>query len=499
MPPVGAAVAVGVLGLAAGSTAAFVVGTAVSLGLSLGLSYAANAIFAPEAPDAAQINSPESRGSVKQAIPAQRIVFGNTRFGGAFYFYKAVAPYLYIGLMHSILPITSYDQLFIGETEVAIDTTGNPNSLPYFLGGSSKLLVATQDGSTVAQASNPTIVSDFSLGADWRLPSTANTVFRFDYGTDFTEHQDLWGTGQIPVAEWVGKGTPIYDPRNPTHVLPSDMRDPDELAAALATWDYTNNAALIQAFWAMSPFGFDAGTSNIRWDEVAEAADFDDESVPLKNGGVQKRHTIDGVVLLNQKPLVVMERMLTANRGFVVSRAGGIRISSSQPRDAIATITDNDLIGGFTYRDDQPKRDLANTVTVKFVSPDANHQSIDGPITVRSDLLTADGEPLEIDVRLPMTTTHMRAQRIVKAELENSRIGKTINPSCTMRLFGVVEGDIVRVWSETFPEMNGFYQVLEWSEIGTSEGIQFSLGEYDKLISRNWNAQTDEQDFEVAA
>lgn len=455
------------------------------------------------------VNSPEVRGSVKQATPPLRIVFGETRVGGAFYFYKVVPPHLYIGLMHSFMPISSYNRLFIGENEVLLSASDEPLNAPYLdSGGTARLSVATQSGDSVSQSTNSILNSIFGSGgtgdidSDFRLPGIANSVFEFDYGADFDQFEALWGNVQIPDAQWVVKGTPVPDPRNPTHTLDFDPRDMDELYNAIATWDYSNNAALIQAFWAMMPFGLNAGPNNIRWDTVADAADFDDQSVPLdtalSDGTTHlKRHTIDGVVTLDQKPLTVMEAMLTANRGFIVPRAGKVTVSSSQPRTAVLTITDDDILGGFSYRDNKPKRDMANVVNGTFVAPDRQYQDAKAPERRRSDLVSSDGEELVQNLRLPFTARHQRAQRIFKAHLEETRLGKQIVGAFSLRCLGATEGQVIQFYSEIFPEMNGLYSVEEWGLSDDLSGVALSLAEYGPDIARDWNASEDEQTFSL--
>ncbi len=504
MPPVIAApVTAALVGLGVGAATAGVIGSAVgSLVFAGGLAIVGQALQSKPRGTSlgAQLtNSPEVRGSVKQAAPAQRIVFGETRFGGALSFYKAAAPFLYLQQLHSAMPITSFDRLFAGEVEVPLDANGLPIAAPYLVGASTaRLEVATQDGSSLAQLINSILASGFaSLDADFRLPGIAASVFKCDYGASFDEFQTLWGQVQIPDFQWIGKGAPIYDPRDPTQILPTDVNDPTDLWNAIATWKYTNNAALIQAFWAMMPFGLNAGPDRIRWDEVATAADFDDESIPVKAGGVVKRHTIDGVVSLDQNPLGVMEDMLTANRGFISPRGGSVTVSSSQPRSPRMTIVDDMILAGFTYRDARPKRDLANIVRGKFVSSERNHQESDAPERRRPDLITADGEELSVSINMPLTGRHETAQRLMKAELETTRNGRAVAGTFDMRALGLVEGEICNVWSELFPDMNGTYEVLEWGLTDDLQGVSLSLAQYDATLSRNWTRDTDEADFTI--
>ena len=480
--------------------------TIVGVGLSVAASAAASALTKTESGtpgsggSLATVNAPEVRSTVKQSTPVHRLVLGEIRTGGVITFYKSVPPYLYVQHAYSAFPAASFEQMYVAQNSVLL-ANGEPFELPFrTAGGALRVLVEDQLGTSLDQANNPMLDDVFGSGgtgdldADFRLPGMPNSVYRFDYGANFDEFETLWGNVSIPDVQRVIRGCPIYDPRNPTHRLPADLRDIEDLFDAMATWSWSNNAALIQAFWAMMPFGLNAGPSKIDWDKVATAANFDDEIIGLADGTFHKRHTIDGVVTLDQTPLSVMEAMLTANRGFVSVRAGQVHVFSSQPVDARRTIADDHIIGGFTYRDRTPKRERVNTGGGTFVAPERAYQDAQGPIYTDAAALAADGEVLERAWRLPFTKAHQRFQRILKAYVKDAQLGKTITCVCDLRCLGLVEGDVVQFWSEITPELNGTYRIASWEMADDLSAVGFVLREYDATISRDW-VSTEEQEF----
>jgi hypothetical protein len=508
-PPTAAAVAF--------TTAAINFGIAAAV--SVGLSYAQQALARTQTDRAgtslgdnpAGVNSPEARGNVKQATPPQRVIFGETRVGGAISVYEVDAPYLYIQQLLAALPISEFVTCYVGEQVLTLsDAVPGSTLTPLAVSGiapfHTRLSLALQAGE-LDQGRNPLIVSDFSsYGTRFLTPGVPNAMYKCHYGSNYDQFVELWGNVQIPNFQWVVRGVPLPDPRNPRHILDFDPRDPEELYAAIASWDYSNTAALAQAFWTLMPFGLGAGPSRIRWDEVAEAATFDEEIVGLKVGddGVQrfqKRHTIDGVASLHEKPNVVMEAMLTANRGFIAQRAGQVSIVSSQPRDPVLTITDAMLIGGFEFRNNKPKKDLVNIGRCRFVAPDREHQDAEGPVYRDAAAVAADGEEFDQSVRMPFTSTHQRAQRLLKGFVEEARLGKMLSCRCDMRAYGLREGDIVRRFSETgrYSQQNGLYSVEEWQLAEDRTSVSFNFAEYDPALARNWIPETNEQPFELEA
>jgi hypothetical protein len=486
----------GVPGIATAiSISELLVSASLTVGLSLGL-----AAIAQRGGNAASgINSPAVRGAVKQANAAQRILFGRTRTSGVCYLYEVKPPKLYLGLVYSSLPIPEIGRITVEEKEVIMDRAGSiwtPLSPPFRVGAANRIRVAMQAGA-IDQPVNPLIAEVFpELGADFRLPGLANAVWEFDYGANFDEFQALWGQVQIPnpLIETV-QGAPVFDPRRPLQRWPDDWRDPADVADAIGTWQSTRNAALIQAFWRAAPFGLNAGYDGTDWDRVARAADWDDKAIALKDGGFIARGTIDGVVALDQRPNDVMEGMLTANRGFQVRRAGKGWIEPARPEDPLFTITDAMIAGQVQFRRDRPKRDRRNVGRAMFVAPERQYTEVHAPFYVREDLVAADGEELETTVRLPFTTAHQNAQRLIKELVEESLLERTLSITCSMHAFGVREGTVVRVDSRKYPHWNGIYQCEEWRLADDRRTVSFSLVEYDKTISVDWNPSTDEQEF----
>lgn len=487
--------------------------TIVALGVGVAASAAASALSKTQtdkvgstgAAPLAGVNAPEVRASVKAETPPLRLLLGETRSGGDIIFYKAAAPYLYVQQVYSFLGVSEFRELFIGDRECPLDSNGEPLVSPWLTsGGSKRLKVETQLGGSLAQTANTLITgAGFSgIDSDFRIPGMANCAFRYHYGSNFEEHESLWGTGvAIPDAQWIIRGVPVYDPRDPSQVLPSDLRDIEELFEAMATWKWSNTAALVQAFWAMMPFGLNAGPDRIRWDRVAASADFDEEIVPLNTPDIEgrtfaKRHTIDGVVKLSQKPIDIMEAMLTANRGFITPGRGQVRIESSQPVDPLRTITDGHIVGGFSFRDRKPLRERVNIGHGTFVSPERSYGEAQGPSYEYPGGAEADGEVLDRQWRMSFTSTHQRFQRLLKGYVEEARLGKVITCVCDLRLLGLVEGDAVRVASDLFPEMNGIYRVANWRLADDRTAVAFTLREYDPDAARDWD-KSEEQEFEL--
>ena len=498
---VGGGAGVAGIGAAAGAAA---VGTGISLGwagslaLSIGLSYAANALQRASMKDkggfAVGVNSPEIRLNVRQEVPARRRAYGRPLMGGALFFEDSIPPYYYRGFLLSDGPVDGIEEFYNSQNLINLDATRtHPLTAPYL----GNLEVSFRNGSR-DQLVDPILIADFpSLGADFRQRGVATLVVKGNYGADAEEFETLWGAVRRPNPFVKLRGVPVYDPRDPTQVLPTDPTDPEDYATAQATWKWSRNATLIIADYLWWQHGGRVPLDRMKWDEIAESADWDDGKIETKAGELIPRHTIDGIVTAGQAPAQILTTMLSANRGFIARRGGHVTVISSQPQTPIRTITDEWILGGFDVRRTAPKSETLNRVRCRLIDPRQEWQMVDGPILTRDDLIEEDGSLYEGTVQFPWTERHERAQRLQKAALLDTRIGRAVTLSLDLRALGIEAGDVVRFFSEVAPHANGIYRVQEVSFNYLSKTIELTMVEYDSSIDTNWVAADDEQDFEI--
>ncbi|MCK1322158.1 hypothetical protein IVA94_14905 [Bradyrhizobium sp. 156] len=507
-----------VVGISAGAVAAGIVGGAVLIGASIAVNYAISALTqkstggtAQTAADPPALNSQAIKYNERQAIPSKRIIYGSAQVGGSLFFEQVKPPYLYMGHLICARTITAFRRIWLGTTELAfaslapgaarapLAVTDQPNY-------PGRLLASFRLGDA-DQTIDPLLAADFTLlDGNFRQRGIASAVLRYHYGADFNEYTALWGQGSRPNPLFLVDGVAVPDPRNPAHILDWDPDDAAAVAAAEASWSWSNTAALVQAHYLTQRYGGRIKPYRMQWDRVGEAADWDDGLIGRSDGTMIKRHTIDGVVTLNQSPASVIAGMLKANRGFVLQSGGKVWPSSSLPRKAIGTIHDRLLTGAFDYRAAKPKRDLVNRIKMRFVAADREYQLADGPVLDRTDLRTADGEVLDGTLDLPFTMDTgavSRAQRLEKAFLANSRLGRQINCRCDVMLLAEVgdelEGSCLNFESDLFAQANGLYQCTQWSFADNFSSIDMVLVECDPTIETDWNPATDEKPFVLAS
>lgn len=478
------------------SVGTFVVNTAIGLALSVGLSFASKALMGQNGQQAITplINAPEIRYNERQPTPSKRIIVGTAQVGGALFFEECKPPYLMQGFLFCARKISAVRKCWIGTNEVLfsditpntvltplLDTSGAVNYI-------SALKLSVRLGED-DQAIDPLLATDYTnLSAEFRQRGNATGVLRYNYGGDYDTFTRLWGQVQKPNPLFLIDGVSCYDPRDETQDVDDDT-----------TWKFTNNATLVQTYYLTQSFGGRIATSKIDWDKISESADFDDGVFSCLDGTVLKRHTIDGMFNLSQPPVDVLKGMLSANRGRVLESGGRVWVSSSQPKTPIATIYDGILVGAFDYRAAKPKRDLVNRCKCRFVAEDREYQIVDGPILSRTDLQTTDGEILDGTLDLPFTMDHRRAQRLQKAYLDSSRLGKTVTCQVDVSILAQIDdelvGNVVTVDSQLFSQANGTYMVTDVGFGQSYSSIELALVEYDQAIETAYDCNVDEQPF----
>lgn len=471
MPDFGASVAfsaIFALGITAPSavTALVTIGTFLPqlalTGLSIGYSAIQQANMRKALAATNDTNAAQS--IVKQAIPPHRLVLGTATTGGALFFYEAKPPYIWMGILLAAHESDGLDSLYVGGQQVFIGADGFATSVPFRDGANTYLEVSFRPG-TLDQAIDPIIARDFpTMPATFRQRGHATLVVKAHYGYGANrdakddDHKEVYGdSGQfLPLSRI--RGATVYDPRAPGQLI-----DDEE------TWAWSDNAALCLMRYLTHRWGDLqlVSTDRIDWGRVAIAADLCDHWETSADGTAFKRHTINGVVQSTDDPFDVIENMCIAMGGRLILDRGKIYPVVRTRRTPVATLHSRMLRGGVEFASATRDRDLINIVSPTFIAPDRDWQEVAGPVLRRSDLISADGREREITLRGAFVEDHRRVQRLAKAVIEQSRLGKTISCGASLEAHDWSPADVIRVHLEApLDTMNGTYELAakEWDE-----------------------------------
>lgn len=468
----------------------------------------------------AVINTPEARGAVRASAGPQRRVYGRISTSGQWLAYNDLNPpyqYLMLGLargrIHAVRAVTINNNriIFNGGTPFGqVLTPLAVDGQDYAAG-----LIACFRQGLSDQAIDPLLTAAFPSNGDdfvfdssgvnftnlptsFRQRGIATASFRADFGTTQEQFDARWGRVPYIDPQVEIDGHPVFDPRDPAQ----DIEDESTYKFYYNGRENGRNPSLIQANWLTQPFGGRLRTDQLRLDELAAAADYDDEIVHDRDGNPRPRHRADGVVLLNDNPRHVTEALLTANRAWIVQSRGRVGWVPSIPRDPEITLTEKDFLAGFDYRDDVAKRDTFNRITSRFTPPEKDYSEDDGPVYDRADVRDEEdnGELLAGQIRTPFTTDQRAVQWLQQQFFEENRLGRALDIPALPNAPRILKrkiGAVVRVQHRWYPEINGIYQLRKDGISSDWSSVSWSLREYDKAISSVDRSQ-DQQDFQVA-
>lgn len=440
----------------------------------------------------ASVEDPGQKLATQQATPTQRIILGRALVAGPMFFLECKPPFLYMGIILAAHEIDGVDEVRIGDKPVVLKPDGTANSAPYYAATDNYLKVSIRTGAP-GQTIDPILAADFpELPASFKQQGYATAVLKMRYSLTSTDaatraddHNRVWTNG-TPQPKFLVRGAKVYDPRDPT-----------QSASNSATWKFTDNASLCLAYYLTSTKGCRVEWADIDMDALKTAAAADDQIITLKDGTTERRYTVNGVISMDAEPVMVVQNLLTANLGRLVWRQGAYAILSGVPRSAVWTINDDTARGGMEVRYDRPRRELINTIRTRFIAPDREYQLCDGPILTNSTYLTADGEEHAITIDLPFTSSHTRAQRIAKATLERSRLGRVVSRRESIDAVRLSASDIVNIESGFLGQINGTYEINKVTLQHDTLECEIEAEEYSSSVF-DWNAATDEQAFTIA-
>lgn len=179
----------------------------------------------------------------------------------------------------------------------------------------------------------------------------------------------------------------------------------------------------------------------------------------------QPRYAINGVVSMDEAPVDVVQKMLTAGVATLSYTQGKFRLSVAASASPAVTLDADDLRGEMTVRTRTERKSLFNTVRGTFVDPFNNHQSTDFP-QITSPVFKAedDGEEITADFDLPFENDITRCQRLAKIMLLRSRTGgQTVDLPAKLTALRIAPEDTVGLTIAQLGFAAATFEVNEWS------------------------------------
>jgi hypothetical protein len=360
--------------------------TAFAIGA--GLSVVSRALMS--APDVGQQMTGLST-TVREPASSRKIIYGRARVGGSIVYMDSTGndnKYFHMVIAIAGHEIDAFEEIYFNDTKVwdGGSFVGSWGTYVYF--GLHDGSQTTADSTLVSQSTQWTTAH--------KLLDTAYIYAKLEYDAE------QFANG-LPNISAVIRGKKVYNP-----------------STSSTAWSQ-NPALIVRDYLLDSKYGLAESSSNINSTALSAAQTICDQDVSLEAGGTQKRFTCDGVLDTANSRQNNIESLLSSMVGKLIHSGGEYFISASAYVTPTVTIDESLMVGAISVKTKQSRRSIYNGVKGVFNSEQDNYITSDYPPVISSTYSAADGDPIYLDMPLPFTTNHVRAQRIAKRILLQSR------------------------------------------------------------------------------
>lgn len=200
----------------------------------------------------------------------------------------------------------------------------------------------------------------------------------------------------------------------------------------------------------------------------------------------QLRYTIDGSFDLDKKPIDVLEEMTTALAGAVAYAQGKYRLFAGAAVTPAGALDESYLRAEIKVRPRIERRELYNAVRGTYVDPFQDYQPTDFSPALNATYESQDGgQRIARDIELPWTQDSIRAQRIAKIHLEESRQAVVVEAPCNWKPLDRAVWDVVPVTIARLGWSAKNFRILGFA-IAENGGLDLKLREYAASVY-DWN------------
>lgn len=471
-------VVVGAVVSAIGLTGA--VGTVVTAVLGAGVSMAVNSLTSTAAKKrTSSLSATERTELVRSAVTPRRIVYGRARVSGPLVFaYTTDAPDTgkKNNILHLVVPVAAhevngYGAIFINDEMINFTSLPDSNGwkIPplgsrYLFNNHQYTGVFSANGiqyrehyGTTTQTADSYLMRDVPVWtSNHRLQGNAYIYFKLGWD------QSMWAGG-LPSLSMIVDGRKIYDPRS-------------------ATTYWSNNPALCIRDYLLAPWGLSCQPDEIDEASFIAAANLCDELVPVAGGSEQRRYTCNGVISLDEKPIDVMDKLLSSCAGALVYSQGRYKLYPAGLRTPTLSISDAQLRGAVVVHPVPPRKERVNTVRGTYIEQKNNWQTIEFPAVSNSAYVAQDGGiTYAQDLDLPFTAYVDMAQRLARLQLERSRRSLTIEVPCNLSALDVAVMEPVRLTVSQLGWVDKLFIPTEW-RLSPEGGVDLVMIEDDASL-----------------
>lgn len=389
------------------AAAGFTFSTAVSIGVAAGniaTSLAASLVARALAPEPS-IPKQEIQAVIKQSNAPRRVHFGQNLVGGIRALYDTRGTYLDQLILFNHGAITSFDHFRVDGRRVTLGSEMDAHGetvYPITSGtthyGHPHAYLRVRDGSANGGDYGELIAKYDYWTAAHRLEGQA-TFYVAAGAPNPQDFNKLYPKMSETLFQWEIKGAAVYDPRTTTAA-------------------YSDNAALVTAFYLTHPGGFGLAETDMNWGNIGAMADIADLPIEQAAGGTAPNLRLWGHWTMDEKPRSVIDR-LHGSCGLrpYEMQDGRIGLIGGPFGTPACTITHKD-IRSLRRVPAISARKGYNKLRVFFLSDEHNYEDVEVDPWEDAARLAIEGEIPE-EYRLSLCPNLSQARRLAREQFDN--------------------------------------------------------------------------------
>ena len=413
----------------------------------------------------------QRKSLIRSPVADRSIIYGSVRKGGAIVHAETLNDnkdlYLVIALCGH--EVNSIGSVFFNDTEITtgqLDGSGNVTSGTF----SGKAQIVKHLGSTTQTVDTVLNTASTVWTSNHRLRGVAYLMVKLTYETD------VFPNG-IPNISAVIEGKKI-------------------LNVSTSATGYSNNPANIIYNYLTSSDGLGASTSEIDLPTFQQARADCDDSISI-TGGTQSRYTCNGVIILNRKPVEVIEDLISSCAGTLTYQQGKFKLKVGKASSSVRTLTDNDLAGDLKIVTRPKRSQLYNKVKGTFVDATTDFSIKEFNTQESSAFQSSDGETIVNEIELPFTSDPVEAQRLALIVLKQSRQMMTLDLLLKPEHLDLGVGDVISLTNTKLGFTAKKFFILQYT-LNADLSVSVIAQEYADAVF-NFNASAEQVTLATAS
>jgi hypothetical protein len=264
--------------------------------------------------------------------------------------------------------------------------------------------------------------------------------------------------GGLPSIEVKMNGKLLHDPRDPA--FPND------------TPVCSNNPALVALDYLMSEM-CGIPYTDIPIADYQTAANVCDETITIDGVSVAK-YTFNGTINSDQDPEKMLESIAASMAGGIVGTTWGCWAGKYVA--PVMALTQDDVVGSFSFVAGTQGSDLYNGVRGQYVSPENDYVVTDFVPYQNATYVAADEREEWNNIDFPFTDSVQRVHNLCRIALEYQRNGFTINSVFSLKAWVLKAGKRITFTSALLGQTNKVYLITD-KRYGPEMGVELTLKE----------------------